>query len=616
MSSILQIKGICKSYGARMILDDATAAFTRGQKIGVIGRNGAGKSTLLRIITGQEEADKGTISRSSELRLSYLEQHDPYKLDETVIDFLERYTGEEGWRCAEMAGRFQIKDDRLYMTLSQLSGGYRTRVKLTAMLIKEPNFLILDEPTNYLDLSTLILLENFLLDFKGGFLVVSHDREFLKRTCDQTLEVENGQLSLYPGGIEEYFEFKAESERHKLAHNKAVEKKREQLQEFVDRFRARASTASRAQSKLKQMQKLTTIEIGTELPTVKIRIPQVERKGGVALAAKELEVGYPDKCVASGINLEMERGERIAVLGDNGQGKTTFLRTIASDLPPRGGSWQWGTGLQVAYYAQHVFTALDAREEVVEFLTRTAARGVTTQDILNMAGCFLFTGNDVRKKVGVLSGGERARLVLAGLLLSGFHVLILDEPTNHLDFETVESLAHALKDFAGTVFFTCHDRTFVNLVATSILDVKNGRIARYPGTYEEYVDFLERMARQSNEHGEEDFQEGTPEDSAKKTAAAEQKEKELADEQKKLAKEEAVQLKKQLDKLEGRKNHYGMERDKLLKQLEENPLNFSKERNQKIKEFTCQIEDTQKDWLKLQGQYEKLLAKGKDKGAV
>lgn len=602
---MLQIRGLEKSYGARKILDDATAAFSRGQKIGVIGRNGAGKSTLLRIITGQEEADAGMITRSNELRLSYLEQHDPYKLDETVQDFLERYTGEEGWRCAEMAGRFQIKEDKLYMTLGELAGGFRTRVKLTAMLIKNPNFLVLDEPTNYLDLSTLILLENFLLSFNGGFLVVSHDREFLKRTCDHTLEVENGKLTLYPGDIEQYFEFKAEAERHKLAHNKAVEKKREQLQEFVDRFRARASTASRAQSKLKQMEKLTTIEIGTELPTVRIRIPQVERKGGVALLTKDLEVGYPEKKVAAGINLEIERGERIAVLGDNGQGKTTFLRTVANDLKERDGSWQWGTGLQIAYYAQHVFTALDPREEVIEYLTRQAARGVTQQEILNMAGSFLFQGTDVRKKVNVLSGGERARLVLAGLLLSGFHVLLLDEPTNHLDFETVESLAHALKEFAGTVFFISHDRTFVNLIATSIVEVKNGRLRRYPGSYEEYVDFLERQAREPD--GDMLADDTREHRGASKKEKQEEK---VRDPDKPAETPESLteikKMQKQMDKLEGRIKHYNAEKEKILKEMEENPLHFSKERNEKLRSVTIQIEDTEKAWYKLQAEIDKL----------
>ncbi len=598
MSALLQIHSIRKSYGARTILQGATAAFSRGQKIGVIGRNGAGKSTLLRIMTGQEEADAGEISRSRDLRLSYLEQHDPYRLDETVEDFLVRYTGEEAWRCAEMAGHFQIKEDGMARTLAELAGGFRTRVKLTAMLLKSPNFLIMDEPTNYLDLSTLILLENFLLEFNGGFLIVSHDREFLKRTCDHTLEVENGRVELYPGDVEAYFEFKEEILRQQAAHNKTVEKKREQLQEFVDRFRAKASTASRAKSKMKQMQKLTTINIEHELPTVRIRIPQVERKGGLALNTHDLEIGYPDKRVAAGITLEIERGERVAVLGDNGQGKTTFLRTLATELPVRGGTWQWGTALQVAYYAQHVFTTLDPAEEVYDFLSRKAVRGVTTQDILNMAGCFLFQGNDVRKKTGVLSGGERARLILAGLLLTGAHVLMLDEPTNHLDFETVESLGHALRDFAGTVFFTSHDRTFVNLIATTILDVKDGRIRRYPGTYEEYVDFLERQARQEFPGGQTQPDLKPP--AARSAAAPKADSKLVSAPQAKSAKTEKDQLKKQMDKLEGRIKHTTEEKNKLAKEIEANPFNYSRTRNERIKALTAQIEATEKEWYKLQ----------------
>ncbi len=197
MSVLLQAHQICKHYGSLVILEDATASFSRHQKIGMIGRNGAGKSTLCRIITGEEEMDSGRITRNAELRLSYLEQHDAFRLDETVIDLLVRKSGKEEWQCGEVAGRFQLKGDLLYTLIGSLAGGYRTRVKLTAMLLNDPNFLILDEPTNYLDLSTLVLLENFLQDFKGGFLIVSHDREFLKRTCNSTLEVENGRLNFY-----------------------------------------------------------------------------------------------------------------------------------------------------------------------------------------------------------------------------------------------------------------------------------------------------------------------------------------------------------------------------------------------------------------------------------
>jgi len=207
MPALLQVTKLHKSYGPVTILDEVTASFSTEQKIGCIGRNGAGKSTLCKIVTGHEEADSGSVSRSSDLRLSYLEQHDVFRLDETPLQFLERYTGVEEWRCGEMAGKFRLKNDILTAPMSSLPGGYRTRVKLAAMLLQDPNFLILDEPTNYLDLATLILLENFLREFNGGFIIVSHDREFLKKTCDHTLEVENGRLSLYPGSIEEYFEF-------------------------------------------------------------------------------------------------------------------------------------------------------------------------------------------------------------------------------------------------------------------------------------------------------------------------------------------------------------------------------------------------------------------------
>jgi ATP-binding cassette, subfamily F, member 3 len=418
MPVLFQINNISKHYGARILLDEATASFSSDQKIGMIGRNGAGKSTLIKIITGEEEKDSGNIIKNSELRLSYLEQHDVYKMEETVAEFLMRYTEKEEWECGEVAAKFQLNYDLLHTQIKGLSGGYKTRVKLAAMLLRDPNFLILDEPTNYLDLSTLILLEHFLQDFNGGFLIVSHDREFLKRTCTHTLEVENGKLTFYPGDIESFFEFKEEQRANIIAYNKGIEKKKEQLQEFVDRFKARASTATRAKSKMKQIGRLQTIEIEHTLATVNIRIPQVERKGGVAMVCDNLAIGYPDKTIAEGISLEIERGNHVAILGDNGQGKTTFLRTLAGDLPSKGGSFKWGTGLKIAYYAQHVFQTLNPRSDVYGHLVSVAAPGISQQDILDLAGCFLFKGDDVQKKVAVLSGGERARLVLAGLLLT------------------------------------------------------------------------------------------------------------------------------------------------------------------------------------------------------
>ncbi|HNX68641.1 MAG TPA: ABC-F family ATP-binding cassette domain-containing protein [Candidatus Omnitrophota bacterium] len=599
MTVLLQINEIHKAYGAMTLLDDATASFADDQKIGVIGRNGAGKSTLCRIITGHEPADSGTVTRNAALRLSYLEQHDTFKPGENVLDFLMRTTRREHWECGQMAARFQLPNEMLEAAVRSLPGGFQTRVKLSAMLLRDPNFLVLDEPSNYLDLSTLILLENFLLGFNGGYLIVSHDREFLKRTCDHTLEVENGGLALYPGDIEEYFEFKEVQVAQKQAFNRGVEKKREQLQAFVDRFRAKASTATRAQSKMKQLARLKTIEIAHPMSNVRIRIPAVESKGGVALSCEGLTIGYPDKDVARRIHVEIERGNHVAVLGNNGEGKTTFLRTIAGDLAPKEGSFRWGTGLKVAYYAQHVFATLDPEDDIYTHLMREAAEGVKNQDILDMAGCFLFRGDDVKKKVKVLSGGERARLVLAGLLLSKSHVLLLDEPTNHLDFETVEALGNALKEFQGTVIFISHDRTFVNLVASSILEVKKGRILHYRGSYEDYVYHLEQVARGE----EEDFaDDASSEPETVEPVAVVKPEPSKVGEKK----AEIKKLQKAMEKAEGRVKHYTAERDKLVDEMTRNPLHFSKERNVRLKEAQIQIEKAEEEWCSLQTKLEKL----------
>ncbi len=612
MGVLFQIKNVCKSYGATTILEDATVSCAENQKIGVIGRNGAGKSTLCKIITGKEEMDSGTITRSSELRLSYLEQHDPFQPEETVLKFLVRYTGKEEWECGEMAAKFQLHYDLLEVKISTLPGGYQTRVKLTAMLLSDPNFLILDEPSNYLDLSTLILLENFLQEFRGGFLIVSHDREFLKRTCDHTLEIEHGRLTLYPGDIEEYFEFKEEQRNQKLAYNRTIEKKKEQLQEFIDRFKARASTATRAKSKMKQLARLKTIGIAHTLAEVTIRIPNVEDKAGVAVSVQDLDIGYPTRKVASKISMDIDRGQKVAILGDNGQGKTTYLRTLAGDLSPLAGNFKWGSGLKVAYYAQHVFASLHPEDDVFSHLQREAAFGVTMQEILDLAGCFLFRGDDVKKKVPVLSGGERARLCLAGILLTKSHVLLLDEPTNHLDFETVEALGNALKQFSGTVFFISHDRTFVNLLATSIVEVKEGRVTRYPGIYEDYVYHLESVARQEMSHADTDTDDDNEEDSGeeKKTTGEKQAEEEAASEatksERKKIKAEMVTLKTQMTKMEGRIEHFTREKEQLLKEIEQNPFHYSRERNEKLKNVTAKLEAEEDAWLALQHKFEKL----------
>jgi ATP-binding cassette subfamily F protein 3 len=491
LRTLLQVNNIHKAYGAQVIFNDASVAISEDQKIGVIGRNGAGKSTLCKIIVGIEEADGGTIQKSKHLRLAYLEQHDPYKLDETVTSFLTRYTGKEEWECGKVGARFQLKNEILATQIGDLPGGFRTRVKLTSMLLKDPNLLILDEPTNYLDLKTLILLEEFLQDYRGGFLIVSHDREFLKKTCSQTLEIENGSCTLYPGNVEEYLLFKEEQSQQIESYNRGILAQKKHLEAFITRFKAKASKAGQARSMMKKMERLKTIDTGHSMANVKLKIPNVEKNNLPSFRCDSLDIGYPERKVAAGITMDFNQGDHVAVLGDNGQGKTTFMRTIAGDLKALGGAYRWGHGLKVGYYAQHVLSSLDPESDVLTHLSNKAGPEILRQDILNLAGSFLFKGDDVLKRVSILSGGEKARLCLAGLLLSKSEVLLLDEPTNHLDFETVESLGRALKTFDGTVFFIAHDRTFVNMLATQIVEVKNGTVMRYPGNYEEYVYSME-----------------------------------------------------------------------------------------------------------------------------
>jgi ATP-binding cassette subfamily F protein 3 len=378
-----------------------------------------------------------------------------------------------------------------------MPGGYRTRVKLAAMLLQDPDFLVLDEPTNFLDLSTVLLLQDFLASFRGGAIVVSHDREFLKATCDHTLLVERGGLTLYPGPVEEFFAWQAEQIEVARRTNETMQARRQELQDFVNRFRAKASKASQAQSKMKQIARLQPITIANPLATVRIHIPQVERRNGLAMAGEDLSIGYPDKVIANEISFGVDRGEKVAIVGDNGQGKTTLLRTLAGDLPERGGRVRHGHGIEISYYAQHVYQALHPADTVFTHLESSADSDVSRQEILAMAGSLLFRGDDVDKPVGVLSGGERARVCLGGLLLARRSVLVLDEPTNHLDFETVEALGAALREFAGTVLFVSHDRTFVNMAATQIVEVHEGRVRTLAGSYADYVEDLQLRARKS-----------------------------------------------------------------------------------------------------------------------
>jgi ATP-binding cassette, subfamily F, member 3 len=599
-----QISDLHKHYGTTPILDGASVAIMDDHRIGIIGRNGAGKSTLCRIILGEEQSDGGTISMHADLRLSYLEQKDPFRDGETVVDYLMRYSGCPDWRCGQLAGRFMLKNDLLAREVRTLSGGFQTRVRLCAMLLKEPNFLILDEPTNYLDLRTLLLLERFLTEYRGGYIIVSHDREFLKRTCTSTMEVERGQIALYPGDVESYLAYKAEQRAQAEAFNANVEIRRKQLQTFVDKNKAKASKATQAASKAKMLDRLETKEVAGDLAAVTITITPVESRQGAAIRIIDLGIGYPEKTVAEGISFEIDRGRHVAVVGDNGQGKTTFLSTIAGQLPPKKGEMRWGHGINVGTYAQHVFTSMDPSLTVQRYLERAAASSggamTPTQRILDMAGSFLFRGTDVAKKIAVLSGGERARLCLAGLMLSRCTVLLLDEPTNHLDFETVEALADALKTYDGTIFFTSHDRTFVSRVATDIVEVNNGKVELYGDDYAGYVYRIERETREGTD--------GPSAASAPQKAAAGNDKttsnKAVSASDRKAQHEHLRGLRNQLKQVEKKVATLDAEKKKLSVTLEADPTTYLPEIIARLESVTAELDAQEGRWLELNDEIE------------
>ena len=487
MAVLFQIRNAYKAYGDQILLDNAEATITDDAKIGFVGRNGAGKSTLLKILLGEEELDAGEVVRHPRLRVGYLRQHDPFHEGESAMDFLMRDSEQPDWKCGEVAGQFELKGDYLFGPVKSLSGGWQTRVKLAALLLHEPNLLLLDEPTNFLDLRTQILLEHFLQNFKQACLMVSHDRTFLAKTCQHTLDLSAGKLTMYPGKIAKFLEFQNERTQQAIRENQATLAKQKQLEKFINKNRANANTASQARSKQKQLDRLKLNEVAAQQATAYIQAPIVEPKQGTAVRCEGLAIGYPDHEVANDINLEIEHQQRAAIVGDNGQGKTTLLRTLVGSLDPKGGTLRWGHNIKIGTYAQHVYTSLDPTDTVLEYLEYQAMSGTTDQQVLAVAGSLLFRDDHVHKKVKVLSGGERARLCMAGLLLGDYNVLVLDEPGNHLDVETVEALAEALLIYKGTVIFTSHDRHFMGRVATTVIEVRDGTARDYMNNYDAYL---------------------------------------------------------------------------------------------------------------------------------
>lgn len=583
MSTVISIEHISKSFGPHVLFQDANFSIDANDKIGLIGRNGAGKSTFLHILMGQDEADSGLVIPHPDLHLGYLKQLDSFREGETVLAYLLRQSGKPDWFCGKIASQFELKKEKLHAPIASLSGGWQMRVKLSALLCQEPDFLLLDEPTNFLDLHTQLLLEEFLREWPGGFLIVSHDREFLSNTCTHTLELEHGLFTFFPGDIETYLAYKEERLAFNIKYNQKIETEKKKLLSFVERFGAKASKATQAQSKLKQMRKLKTIEIKHRLKTVRIAIPSVDPRKTFAVKANHLSIGYEDRVIAQDINFEIDRGQKVAILGQNGAGKSTLLKTLAGLLEKKDGTFTWNNRTAFAYYDQQTAEKLHPADTVGGYLERHLAAGLEPEHLMRMAGNFLFSKEDLDKSISLLSGGERSRLAIAGILLQRPDVLLLDEPTNHLDLETVEAFGSALREWNGTVLFVSHSRTFANLIATRIFEVRDQELVVFPGTYEEYVYHVQQ------EEGLITHDPQLEDVSDEDTHALSKAERH---EMIKDTKRAIIKVEKELDKLE-------QERSALMKLFTQDPLTFDLERTRKLTTLEAMITHTEAEWNRL-----------------
>ncbi|MBY0470624.1 ATP-binding cassette domain-containing protein [bacterium] len=494
MDNLLQLQQGHKAYASKTLFEAASFAINEGEHVGVIGPNGAGKTTLFKILIGEESLDSGSLTRSRKLKLGYLSQHDRWNPDDTVEDFIGRDALTPIWDLKALGNSLGLSQDLYTKKITSLSGGYRMRAKLLHLIGQQPNLMLLDEPTNYLDLETLMVLEKFLQGFGGAFLLISHDREFLRRTTDHILEVEGGEITKFNGNIDDYFEQKELLRTQLEARALSLEEKRKQILDFVARFGAKATKASQAQSRLKSLDKMEKVEVKPLPVSARIKIPPPHRTGKMVLNLKSVSLGYGERTILKNVNLALASGDHLAVVGLNGAGKSTLLRGLAGRLTPLAGTIEPGYEVTLAFFNQHVAEELNPDDTVFKALERKAHPSVLPQEILGLAGSLLFSGDDVQKPVRVLSGGECSRVALGQVLLQRASCLILDEPTNHLDFQTVEALTQSLQAFPGSLIVVSHDRSFISRIGTKILEIHNGQAGTYPGTYDDYVWSLEKGA--------------------------------------------------------------------------------------------------------------------------
>jgi len=516
---MITINAITVRLGGRTILDRATAAIPSGRRVGLIGRNGAGKSTLMKVIVGELEPDEGSIDMPRRARLGYIAQEAPSgkisPFDAVLAADVERAALlDEAGHCTD-PDRLGDLHDRLlaidaYMApsraaiilrglgfdeemqaqpLDSFSGGWKMRVALAALLFSAPDVLLLDEPSNHLDLESTLWLENFLKGYPGTLIVISHERDLLNNVVDTILHLQGGKLALYPGGYDAFETQRAERAAQLAAAKASQDAQRARLQDYVARNSARASTAKQAQSRAKMLAKMQPIAALMEDPTLSFDFPSPDQMRPPLITLDFAAVGYGGEPILRRLNLRIDPNDRIALLGRNGNGKTTLARLLAAQLTPVEGEMQASGRMRVGYFTQYQVEELAPDDTPLEHMTR-AMKGMAPFAIRSQLGRFGFSGNRASTKVGQLSGGERARLALALITREAPHLLILDEPTNHLDVDSREALVQALNAFEGAVILISHDRHMVELTADKLVLVDSGTAVDYQGSIEDYIDFV------------------------------------------------------------------------------------------------------------------------------
>ena len=507
---MLTISQVTKSFGARTLFSDVSLQVNRGNRIGLIGPNGAGKSTLFSLILGHDSPDEGAIVLQKGARAGYLPQESVPAGKQTILE-LALLGGSLNSSAAEIVDDLDLdhqreaKAKRILSGLafrerdftrpaSEFSGGWISRAHLARLLVAEPDLLLLDEPTNHLDLQSVGWLQNYLREYTGAIVLVSHDRAFLNALVEKIVEFDRGKLVHYRGNYEAYLTQRAARRDQQLAAFKNQQREIAKLQTFIDRFGAKNTKATQAQSKRKQIERMEKIEAPEpETASVHFRFPQPVRSGARVLELKQLQHAYDELLVYRDLNLTIERGQRTVLVGPNGAGKSTLLKLLAGVLPVQRGERRLGINVELGYFSQHRAEMFDLRRTVLaEALAMANPPG--EQIVRSILGAFLFRGDDVFKPVSVLSGGEKSRLALAKLLLAPPNLLLMDEPTTHLDMRSIEALVGALRQYEGTLLFISHDVYFIRQIATSVLRVQDGEVTLFPGDYDYYLDKSARDA--------------------------------------------------------------------------------------------------------------------------